>query len=187
MAEAAPGQRAASDLARIVGAATISTFGSMLTRIALPFVAIDALGASAAEMSALSIARLLPGLTIGVLLGAWIERRRKRGVMIGADLAHAALLLTVPVAYAFGALSMALLLAFAFVSGLLSFAFEVARWSFVPSLASREQLIAANSRIAGGTTAAEALEFGGGGWLVQLLSAPFALVADALSYLASAA
>jgi MFS family permease len=179
--------RAERDLARIVAAATISNFGSMLTGVALPFVAIDALGAGAAEMSALSIARLLPGLTIGLSLAAWIERRRKRGVMIGADLGHAALLLAVPAAYAFGVLSMPLLWAFALLSGLFSFAFGVARQSFVPSLASREQLVAANARIAAGNNAAEALAFGSGGWLVQLLSAPLALVADAFSTLASAA
>jgi tetrahydromethanopterin S-methyltransferase subunit F len=180
-------QRGDRDLSRIVASATISNFGSMLTRIALPFVAIDALGAGAAEMSGLSVARLLPGLTIGLVLPIWIERRRKRGVLIGSDLAHAALLLAVPIAYVLGALSMPLLWAFAFLSGLLSFAFEVARQSFVPSLSSREQLIAANARIAAGSNAAEALAFGGGGWLVQLLSAPLALVADAFSYLTSAA
>jgi len=107
--------------------------------------------------------------------------------MIGADLAHAALLCAVPAAFALGALSMPLLWAFAFLSGLMSFAFAVARQSFVPSLASREQLVAANARIAAGSNAAEALAFGGGGWLVQVLSAPLALLADALSYVASAA
>jgi MFS family permease len=174
------------DLARIIAAATISNFGSMLTRIALPFVAIDALGASAGDMSGLSVARLLPGLGIGLALAVWIEPRRKRGVMIGADLAHAALLAAVPAAAALGALSMPLLWAFAFLSGLLSFAFEVARQSFVPSLALREQLVAANARIAAGSNAAEALAFGGGGWLVQALSAPLALLADAASYVGSA-
>ncbi|HEU4430591.1 MAG TPA: MFS transporter, partial [Myxococcota bacterium] len=185
--EPAGTEKSARDLARVVAAATISNFGSMLTRIALPFVAVDALGAGAGEMSALSAARLVPGLALGLVLSAWIERRRKRGVMIGADLGHAALLCAVPAAFALGALSMPLLWAFAFLSGLLSFAFAVARQSFVPALASREQLVAANARIAAGSNAAEALAFGGGGWLVQLLSAPFALLADALSYVASAA
>ena len=180
-------EAAGRELARVVAAATISNFGSMLTRIALPFVAVDALGASAREMSALSAARLVPGLALGIALSAWIERRRKRGVMIGADLAHAALLCAVPAAFALGALSMPLLWAFAFCSGLLSFAFAVARQSFVPSLASRDQLVAANARIAAGSNAAEALAFGVGGWLVQLLSAPLALLADAFSYVASAA
>ncbi len=159
----------------------------MLTGVALPFVAIDALGAGASEMAALRMAPLLPALIAGLSLAAWIEPRRKRGVMIGADLAHAALLLAVPAAYALGALSMPLLFAFALLSGLLSFAFGVARQSFVPSLVSREQLTAMNARIAAGNNAAEALAFGGGGWLVQLLSAPLALVVDAFSYLASAA
>ncbi len=186
MSDGASG-RAERDLARVVAAATVSNFGSMLTAVALPFVAIDALGASAAQMSALSIARLVPGLTFGLGLAAWIEPRRKRGVMIGADLGHAALLLAVPAAYALGALSMPLLWAFAALSGALSFAFGVARQAFVPSLASSSQLVASNARIAAGTNAAEALAFGGGGWLVQWLSAPLALVADAFSYLASAA
>jgi MFS family permease len=174
-------------LARVVAAATISNFGSMLTRVALPFVAIDALGAGAADMSALGMARLVPGLTLGFWLSAGIERRRKRGAMIGADLGHAALLLAVPAAHALGVLSMPLLWGFAAGSGLLSSAFGVARQSFVPSLASRDQLVAANARIAAGSNAAEALAFGSGGWLVQILSAPFALVVDALTYLASAA
>jgi Na+/melibiose symporter-like transporter len=159
----------------------------MLTRIALPFVAIDALGAGAWEMSALGIARLAPGLGFGIAIAAWIEPRRKRGVMIGADLAHAVLLLTVPLAAALGALAMPLLWAFAALSGALSYAFGVARASFVPALASREAIVSANARIAAGSNAAEALAFGGGGWLVQLLSAPLALLADAVSYVASAA
>ncbi|MBM4383103.1 MAG: MFS transporter [Deltaproteobacteria bacterium] len=182
MSEARP-----REIARVVAAATISNFGSMLTRIALPFVAIDVLGASAWDMSALSAARLVPGLVFGIAIAAWIERRRKRGVMIGADLAHAMLLLAVPLAAALGALSIPALLAFAALSGALSYAFGVARASFVPALASREQIVAANARIAAGSNAAEALAFGGGGWLVQLLSAPLALVVDAVSYLASAA
>jgi hypothetical protein len=74
----------------------------MLTRIALPFVAIDALGAGAWEMSALGIARLVPGLAFGIAIAAWIEQRRKRGVMICVDLAHAVLLSAVPLAATLG-------------------------------------------------------------------------------------
>jgi hypothetical protein len=177
----------ARDVTRVVAAATISNFGSMLTRIALLFVAIDALGAGAWEMSALGSARLVPGLVFGIAIAAWIEQRRKRGVMIGADLAHAVLLSAVPLAAMLGALAMPLLWGFAALSGALSYAFGVARASFVPALASQGEIVAANSRIAAGSNAAEALAFGGGGWLVQLLSAPLALLADAFTYLASAA
>ena len=175
------------DLARVVAAATVSNFGSMLTRIALPFVAVDVLHASAQAMSGLNAARVLPSLALGLAVASWIDRRRKRGVLIAADLAHAALLAAVPAAALLGLLSMPLLWAFALLSGLLSLAFEVARHAYVAALMPREQLVRANARITAGNAAAETVAFAAGGWLVQLLSAPFALLVDALSYLGSAA
>ncbi len=176
----------ARDLGRIVAAATLSNFGSMLTRLALPLVAVDALHASAAQMSGLNAARLVPALSVGLFAAAWLDRRRKRGVLIATDLLHAGLLAAVPLLFALGGLSMPLLWGFAFLSGLLSLVFGIARQSFVPSLVSRAALLEANARITAGTSAAEALAFGAGGWLVQWLSAPLALLVDALSYLASA-
>jgi MFS family permease len=175
------------DLARIVAAATVSNLGSMLTRIALPFVAVDVLEASARGMSALNAARVLPALVLGLAVASWIDRRRKRGVLIAADLGHALLLAGVPLAFLLGVLSMPLLWAFALASGLLSLVFEVARHSFVAALVPRERLVEANARITAGNAAAEAFAFAAGGWLVQWLTAPFALLADAVSYLASAA
>ena len=175
------------DLARVVAAATVSNLGSMLTRIALPFVAVDVLHASAQAMSGLNAARVLPSLALGLAAASWIDRRRKRGVLIAADLAHAALLCAVPAAFALGRLSMPLLWAFALASGLLSLVFEVARHAYVAALMPREQLVRANARITAGNAAAETFAFAAGGWLVQLLSAPFALLVDALSYLGSAA
>ena len=175
------------DLARIVAAATVSNLGSMLTRIALPFVAVDVLAASAREMSGLSAARVLPALVLGLAAASWVDQRRKRGVLIGSDLLHALLLGAVPAAYLLGLLSMPVLWAFALASGLVSLVFEVARHSYVAALVSREQLVHANARITAGNAAAEAFAFAAGGWLVQWLTAPFALLADAASYLASAA
>ena len=175
------------DLARVVAAATVSNLGSMLTRIALPFVAVDVLHASASAMSGLNAARVLPSLALGLAVASWIDRRRKRGVLIAADLAHAVLLAAVPAAALLGWLSMPLLWAFALLSGLLSLAFEVARHAYVAALMPRERLVRANARITAGNAAAETFAFAAGGWLVQLLSAPFALLVDALSYLGSAA
>jgi predicted MFS family arabinose efflux permease len=108
-------------------------------------------------------------------------------VLIAADLAHAVLLAAVPAAFLLGWLSMPLLWGFALLSGLLSLAFEVARHAYVAALMPREQLVRANARITAGNAAAETFAFAAGGWLVQLLSAPFALLVDALSYLGSAA
>lgn len=165
----------------------MSNLGSMLTRIALPFVAVDLLHASARAMSILNAARVVPSLALGLAVASWIDRRRKRGVLIAADLAHAVLLASVPAAFLMGWLSMPVLWAFALGSGLLSLVFEVARQSFVAALVPRERLVRANARITAGNAAAETFAFAAGGWLVQLLSAPFALLADSLSYLASAA
>ena len=175
------------DLARIVAAATVSNLGSMLTRIALPFVAVDVLGASAREMSGLNAARVVPALALGLAVASFVDRRRKRGLLIASDLGHALLLAAVPAAYLFGWLSMPVLWLFALASGLLSLVFEVARHAYVAALVPRERLVHANARITAGNAAAEALAFAAGGWLVQWLTAPFALLADALSYLASAA
>jgi MFS family permease len=159
----------------------------MLTRIALPFVAVDVLAASARDMSGLNAARVLPSLVLGLALASWVDRRRKRGVLIASDLGHALLLGAVPAAYVLGALSMPVLWLFALVSGLLSLVFEVARHSYVAALVPRGRLVHANARITAGNAAAEAFAFAAGGWLVQWLTAPFALLADAATYLASAA
>jgi MFS family permease len=159
----------------------------MLTRIALPFVAVDVLGASARAMSGLSAARVLPALALGLAVASWLDRRRKRGVLIAADLGHALLLAAVPAAYVLGVLSMPVLWLFALASGLLSLLFEVARHAYVAALVPRERLVHANARITAGNAGAEAFAFAAGGWLVQWLTAPFALLADAASYLASAA
>jgi MFS family permease len=172
---------------RLVAAATISNLGSMLTRIALPFVAVDVLGASAREMSGLNAARVVPALALGLAVASFVDRRRKRGLLIASDLGHAALLAAVPAAHALGVLSMPLLWLFALASGLLSLVFEVARHAYVAALVARERLVLVNSRITAGNAAAEAFAFAAGGWLVQWLTAPLALLADALSYLASAA
>jgi len=173
--------------ARLVAAATISNLGSMLTRIALPFVAVDVLGASAREMSALNAARVLPALALGLAVAGFVDRRRKRGLLIASDLGHAALLAAVPAAHVLGVLSMPVLWLLALVSGLLSLVFEVARHAYVAALVARERLVLVNSRITAGNAAAEAFAFAAGGWLVQWLTAPLALLADAVSYLASAA
>jgi len=74
----------------------VSTFGSLISRIAIPFLAVIELEAKPFDMAALGIAALLPGFLVGVLAGAWIDRRKRRPVMIGADLGRALVLLAIP-------------------------------------------------------------------------------------------
>ena len=176
-----------ADFVRLWSAATITNFGSMITALALPFAAIQVLGASAAELGMLRALVLVPGFALGLLAGAWLDRLRRRPVMVASDLARAALQASVAVAAALGVLGMGHLYGVAFAAGLLSFLFHVARDAYLPSLVARGALVSANARLRGGEAVSEGAGFGVGGWLVQLLGAPQALLVDGASFLASAA
>jgi MFS family permease len=175
------------DFARLVAAATISNFGSMLTAIALPLFAIQWLDATPAQIAALNAAGILPGIALGLFAAHEIDRRRRRPVLIAADLARAALFVALPVAAFAGVLTMAHVVAFAFARGLFDFAFGVAESAYLPSLVPAAELVRANSRLQAGDSSAEIAGFAAGGVLVQWLSAPLALFVDAATYLASAA
>ena len=166
---------------------TISLFGDQITLIALPLVAVLELHASAAQMGYLGAAELIPGLLFSLHFGAWVDRRgRRRQTMIFTALGRAALLATVPVAWALGALTLAQLYVVGFLVGTLSVLFFVSYSTLFVSLVPREHYLEANSLLNG----SRALSFVGGpsvgGLLVQALSAPGALVADAASFLVSA-
>jgi MFS family permease len=168
------------------GAATISTFGSLVSGVALPFVAILALHASPASLSALRIAQLLPGFLIGLIAGAWVDRLPRRPIMIATDLARAGLMAAIPLAAIGGWLGFELLYAVAALTSALGVFFDVAFQSYLPSLVRRHELIAANSRISAAGSVAEAAAFSSAGWLVQLLTAPMAMLVDAATFIVSA-
>jgi MFS family permease len=165
----------------------ISLVGDQITLIALPLVGVLVLHAGAAQMGFLMTAELLPNLLFALHAGAWIDRRgRRRQVMIVADLGRAAALASIPIAYAFDALTLTQLYVAGFVSGTLSVLFYVSYSTLFVSLVPRERYVEANSLLHG----SRALSFVGGpslgGFLVQLLSAPVTLVTDAASFLVSA-
>ena len=166
---------------------TVSLFGDQITLIALPLVGVLALHASPAQMGFLGAAELFPNLLFSLHAGALVDRRgRRRQTMIFAALGRAALLLTIPVAYAFGGLTLTQLYVVGFLVGTLSVLFYVSYMTLFVSLVPRERYLEANSLLNG----SRAFSFVGGpsvgGLLVQILSAPAALVADAVSFLASA-
>jgi MFS family permease len=171
--------RIRGDFGRLLAAGTISNFGSMLTGVALPFLAIQLLDASPAQIAAINAAAILPTIVLGLLAADAIDRMYRRRLLIVADLARAALLLAVPAAAFAGVLAMEHLYLFAFARGLLDFVFDVAQHSYLPSLVEVRALVSANSRLQAADAAAEAGAVAAGGWLVQLLSAPLALVVDA--------
>lgn len=166
----------------------ISLFGDQITLLALPLLAVLLLHAGAQEMGYLTAAGLVPTLLFALHAGAWVDRRgRRRQIMIAADIGRAVLLFTVPVAYALGRLTMVHLYAVAFLVGTLSVLFMVSYGALFVSIVPRDRYVEGNALLHG----SRALSFVGGpslgGLLVQTFSAPFALVADAISFLGSAA
>ena len=167
-------------------AATVSNFGSMVRRVAIPFVAILVLDAGAAELALLTLADTVPGFLLGLWAGAYSDRRTRRPILIFCDLARAGLLLLIPLAFVVGLLRIELLYAVAFAAASLGAIFGVAHRSYLPTLVERSRLIEANGKLSAGDSAAEATAFPIAGWLVQWLGAPLTLVVDAASFLASA-
>lgn len=172
------------DFLRLWAGTTISLLGSGLG--AVQFTALLFLDASAREMAGLTAVGVLPGLLGGLAAGAWTDRARRRPILISADLARAALLLSLPAAALFDALAMPQLYAVAFFLGGLGILFDVAYRSYLPALVAKENLIEANSKIAASGSAAEIFAFSLGGWISQLTSALTACAADAVSFLGSA-
>jgi MFS family permease len=168
------------------GAATVSTFGSLVTRTALPFTAILLLDASSSAIGVLRVAELLPGFLLGLVAGAWVDRLRRKPILIATDLGRALLIVTVPVAAFLGWLGLGQLYVIAALVSALSVFFDVAYQSFLPSLVKNEELVEANSKLSAAMSVAEASAFSSAGWLIQLLTAPVAMLIDALTFIASA-
>ncbi len=127
-----------------------------------------------------------PSWSIGLFAGVWVDRLRRRPVMIAADVARAVLLLAIPLASALGVLTIELLYAVALLAGALAVLFDVAFLSFIPSLVREGQLIDANSKLEMTSSTAQVAGPGLGGVLIGALGAPFAVLVDALSFLGSA-
>jgi MFS family permease len=166
---------------------TISLFGDQISLIALPLAAVLVLHAGPAQMGYLGAASLVPNLLFSLHAGALVDRRGyRRQTMIAADLGRAALLTTIPVAYALDALTLTQLYLVAFLTGALSVFFFVSYNTLFVAMVPRERYVEANSLLAG----SRAFSFVGGpsvgGIIVQVLSAPYALAADAVSFLFSA-
>jgi len=175
-----------SAFVRVWSAAAISIFGSLITRMALPFVAILVLGAGAFEVALVRSIDLLAALLFGLIVGAWVDRLRRRPVMIWADLGRAVLLVTIPIAAVGGWLTLAQLLLVSFTVAILSTFFDAADNAYLPSIVRRDELVRANSALAASGSAAEFTAFGISGFLVQVLTAPIAIFFDAISFVVSA-
>lgn len=166
---------------------SVSLVGTQITLLTFPLLALLLLDASALQVSLLATVEFAPVLLLGLPAGAWVDRLAKRPVLILTDLARAGALLAIPVAYLFDALTLPLLYAVAFVIGLGTLFFDVAQLSYLPVLVDEDRLVDANGKLEASRSVAQLAGPGVGGFLVQLLTAPVAIVVDAVSYLVSAA
>ena len=174
------------DFVRLWIGQTVSIFGSLITRTALPFTAILFLKATPVQVALLSSVDLLAGFLVGLFAGVLVDRLARRPILIATDLGRAAVVLLVPLAALTGVLRMEMLYLVAVLSGTLSTLFDVAYTSYLPTLVHPDELVEGNSKLTATASVAEFLAFGAGGWLVQILSAPFALLIDAGTFLVSA-
>lgn len=161
---------------------TVSLFGTQVTLLALPLTAVLALGASATQLGLVRFAEAFPYILFTLMFGAWVDRRRRRPVMILAHTARALLLGLVPLLAILHLLDLSLLGAIAFGVGVFTVLFDVTWLAYVPTLVAADELVDANGKVATSASAAEVAGPGLGGLLVQALSAPLALLADAFSF-----
>ncbi len=164
----------------------VSQAGTQISLIAVPIIAAVTLDAPPFQLGVLAASGQLPALLFGLFAGEWLDRHRRRPVMIAADLARAAVMATIPLAALTGQLSIPLLCIVLFVLGSLTIVFDVASLSYVPSLVQRSDLVAANSRLEATTSGAQVIGPAVGGALAGLLTGPGALLIDAGSFIVSA-
>ncbi len=168
------------------GGQTISQLGSQVSLLALPLTAVLVLDATPGQMGFLYATQTVPFLLVGLVAGVWVDRLPKRRILIGGDLGRALLLSWIPLAAVLHVLRIEQLYGLAVLVGLCTVFFDVAYQSVLPVLVGREHLVEGNSKLEIGRSAAQIAGPAIGGALVQLLTAPVAIVVDALSFLVSA-
>jgi MFS family permease len=173
------------DFLKLWGGQTISVFGSLITGVALPLVALLALHATQMQVAFLYIANALPTLTLGLLAGALADRLRRRPLLIAADAGRMIALLSVPLAASLGALSLPLLYAVTLITSALSTLFNAAYPAYLATLVGEERIVEGNAKLSASYSVAEAAGFGLAGALAQVFTAAGAVLLDALTYIVS--
>lgn len=164
---------------------SVSLVGTEVTRFAFPLVAVISLGASAFEVGVINAMRYVPIVVVSLFAGAWLDRRRRRPVLIAANVGRAVFIGIVPLAASVHALSIWLMCVVALVVGVLTVVFDVGSLSYVPTIVDRSILGDANGRIQTSFSFAQIVGPSLGGFLVGLITAPVTLTVDAVSYLVS--
>jgi MFS family permease len=174
------------DFVRLWAAETVSQFGTQVSQLALPLVAVIVLHESAFRVALLGTCEMLPFLLFALPAGVWVDRMPRRPVLIVADLGRALALASIPCVAWLGSLTIWQLYAVGFVVGVLTVFFDVAYQSYLPSLVGREHLVEGNSKLELSRSAAQIGGPGLGGLLIAAVTAPYAILVDAGSFLWSA-
>jgi MFS family permease len=175
------------DFLRLWSGQTISVFGSMIGGTAMTFTAILVLHATPFQMALVTAMQIVPALLAGLFTGAWVDRLRRRPLLIGADIGRALVLATIPLAAMLGVLRIEQVYLVSLIVSILTIIFDVAYQSYLPSLVKKDELLEGNSKLSASASVAEFGGFSIAGWLVQIFSAPFAVLIDAASFVVSAA
>jgi MFS family permease len=173
------------DFLKLWSAETISQVGTQVSQLAIPLVAILVLDASAFEVAARGTVEFLPFLLFTLPAGVWVDRLPRRPFLIAGDFGRAALLATIPVAYVADVLTLGQLYVVGFLVGICTVFFDVAYQSYLPALVEREQIIEGNSKLEISRSASQIGGPGLGGALVEIFTAPYAVLLDAVSFLGS--
>ena len=174
------------DFLRLWSAETISRFGSEISGLALPIVAIVLLDVSAFKVALLTTIDFLPFIIFTLPAGVWVDRLPRRAILIVADIGRASALASVPIAYAFDALTIWQLYVVGFLVGIGTVFFDVSYQSYLPSLVARDQLVEGNSKLEVSRSASQIAGPGAAGGMIALLTAPVAVLLDAISFVLSA-
>lgn len=172
---------------RLWSAETISQFGTQVTLLALPLTAVLVLHAGPFRVGLLSAVEFMPFLLLGLPAGVWVDRIRRKPILIGGDLLRAAALISVPIAAALDVLALPQLFVVGFLTGVGTVFFDVAYQSYLPSLVDRDRLPEGNAKLEISRSGAQLAGPGIAGVLIEALTAPVAILVDAISYVASAA
>src|SRR5690242_13395631 len=175
------------DFRRLWIGETVSQFGTMISLLALPLVAILYLHATTFEVGLLTMLDSIAFLLVGLPAGAWVDRMRFRWVLIVNDVTRAVALGSIPLAQLLGVLTIGQMYVVAFVVSVSTVFFDVAYQSYLPALVDREALVEGNSKLQASESVSQIAGPGLGGLLIQALTAPYAVLVDALSFLWSAA
>jgi len=174
-----------ADFLKLWSAETVSQFGTQVSQLALPLTAVLILDATAFQVAALGTVEFLPFILFTLPAGVWVDRVRRRPILIAGDFGRAALLASIPIAYVMDDLTLGQLYVVGFLVGTCTVFFDVSYQSYLPALVEREQIIEGNSKLEISRSTAQIGGPGVGGVLVQAFTAPYAILVDAASFLGS--